>query len=71
MTFDEYLRAVFDYFMIGGVTWEQSYMRVLLQKRPTLYNKIVNVEKIDPAESSQHLGEFIHLTYANWKSLQD
>lgn len=70
MTFDEYLRAVFDYFMVGGVTWEQSYVRVLKKERPTLYNKVVNVEKIDPAENSLYLGEFIHLTYANWESLQ-
>lgn len=26
--------------------------------------------ELDTAENSQYLGDFIHLTYANWESLQ-
>lgn len=65
MTFDGYMRAVIDYFMIGGVTWEQAYVRVLKEERPTLYNEIVNVEGYDPTRSN-NLAAFLYEVFTAW-----
>lgn len=62
MTFDEYMKAVIDYFQIGGVTWEQSYMRVLTQHRPELAEQVVRTG----APAQFDLGYFLYLVFTSW-----
>lgn len=67
MTFEKYVQAVIDYFMMGGTTWEASYWRVLQQLRPDIAATVERTN-LNPTTPYNNLGDFIHVVYANWEA---
>lgn len=65
MSFEDYMKAVVDYYMMGGTTWEASYMRVLEKERPELAEQIKRTH-LDPALDYAKLGDFLHLVFKSW-----
>lgn len=66
MTFEEYMRAVIDYYMIGGTTWEASYWRMLAKHKPEMTEQVERVG-LNPTAPFVNLGDFLHLVYTSWE----
>lgn len=66
MTFDQYLDAVFEDFLVGGVTWGQAYMRVLEKQVPELAAVVKTDPMTNPATNEAHLAGFIYYVRSTW-----
>lgn len=67
MTFEEYMNAVIDYYMIGGVTWGTAYMRVLENENFELWGIIWNDPSLNPAKDEANLGGFMYYAFTKWR----
>lgn len=65
MTFEDYIKAVIAYYMMGGTTWEVSYWRMLQEHRPDLVPLAVEKRLLLTAPYVQ-LGDFIYFVFTNW-----
>lgn len=67
MTFEQYMEAVREEQLIGGLSEVGIFVRALQNNRPDLWDQIKGVKFYDPTMDERHMASFLLWVYGNWK----